>query len=168
MTATVSRRLGQKPIDSLKTPPAEGWKLQVRGQAISFNGKMYGYGSTIEDLSILDGGNIGALFRTGRLAWAPPEDLAPASAPAPRDLPAPVYAKPNPRVTIVEVFGDPVRSWRESVAATAQLCDGNHAKAYDLLVADRAGFNLYEKASKENYHRQVMARGRPGGPIAPL
>jgi hypothetical protein len=169
MMTTLSRRLGAKPVDSLKTPPAPGWKLQVRGQAISFNGKMYGYGSTIEDLSVLDGSNVGALFRTGRLAWAPPEELAPASAPAPRVLPAPVYARPNPQVTIVEVFGDPVGSWRKSVAATAAtLDDGSPVRAFDLLLNDARGYGLYQKANAQNYADQVRAKGRPGGPIVPL
>jgi hypothetical protein len=155
-------------VDDLRSPPAPGWKLQCRrAGGFTANGKHWRYGATIDDMGVLDGANVGKLFAMGMLAWVSPAEAGAASAPL--TLSPPVYAKANPKVTIIEVFGDPVSSWRRSVAATAAtLEDGSPARAYDLLLGDARGYAIYQKANAQNYQDQVRAKGRPGGPIRPL
>jgi hypothetical protein len=166
-----ARQLGTRPTDMLRELPP-GWRLQVRrAGGFTHGDRVFPYGSCLDAASAADalkGKNVPTLLRLGMLVMVPPgQEAGPAS--APRDLPPPRYAKPNPKVTVIEVFGDPISSWRKSVAATAAtLDDGSHARAYDLLLGDARGYAIYQKANAQNYADQTRRLNRPGGPIRPL
>ena len=74
----------------------------------------------------------------------------------PSPVALPKAAPPPPRPAAIEIVddGDVVVSWRKTLALTAERCGGDVAVARDLLAADRAGTELFLRASRVHQHRE--------------
>jgi hypothetical protein len=154
---------GERPVDSLRTPPAPGWQLRVTGPMITFGNRQYPCNSILPN-EILNSLNSAALLRSLRIGWCPPSDDP---GPAPRELPKPVAAKPNPAVVIIDGNIIDVINWKQTEAKMIELCDGNAALARDLLLGDKRGQELWMKATQQ-YQRQQHKAGVPHGSIRQL
>jgi hypothetical protein len=134
---------GERPVDSLRTPPAPGWQLRVTGPQITVGNKIYPTNSVLPD-EVLMSANSGSLLRSLRIAWCPPGPPGP----APRELPAPTPTKGNPPVEIIIAGNglDEVETLRLTYAYMIRKCDGNAALARDLIIGDKRGNDLYMRA----------------------
>jgi len=76
----------------------------------------------------------------------------------PRDLPpaAPPAAKPE-----IEIVPDTdvVASWRATLQLMTKRCDGNRARAEDLLMTSPEARDVYKRATKEWATREAKRRG---------
>jgi hypothetical protein len=153
---------GERPVDQLRSPPAEGWQLRVTGPMLTFGNRQYPHNSVLP-LDILSSLNASNLLRIGRISWCPPGPPGP----APRELPAPTPAKPNPAVVIIDDNFDDVINWRRTEAKMTELCDGNAAKARDLLLGDKRGNDLWHRATSQ-YQAQQRKAGMPHGSMKQL
>jgi hypothetical protein len=71
-----------------------------------------------------------------------------------RELPKPTPARKRPdKIEIVD-DADVVLSWKKTLALTAERCGGDIATARDLLAADRAGIDLFLRASRVHQERE--------------
>jgi hypothetical protein len=124
------------------TLPRAGLELTVRRTFVAGNVR-YPVGSIVKDISVL-GRGYASLMAGHFLEWRPGDGKAVAKA---HTLPAPAPEKPRPAVEIID-DPDPVASWRRTVALMTERCDGNQARAKDLLLAHREGSALFLRATK--------------------
>jgi hypothetical protein len=134
------------------TVPGPGLQLVVRRQFTSGN-RVYPVGSIITDVTVL-GRNYPTLMSSHYLEWG----LPPASPARPYDRAVPQPQKTNPAIEIVD-DPDPVASWRKTLALTAARLDGDWGKARDLILADRAGADLFRMATRLHTASQARKRG---------
>src|SRR5262249_48497624 len=141
--------IGEKPTDTLRTPPAEGWLLRCFGAPLTIDGNMYPH-SAIVPLSVLEGRNANLLLRQGRLRWGPPSTAA---SPKPKQLEAPGSAKPHQQVVLIGADDlDAVAAWKRTLDHMAAKYGGDYATAADRIRAftvvkngstSRPGLSLY-------------------------
>jgi hypothetical protein len=135
------------------TLPGPGLQLTVRRQ-FTAGSVVYPAGSIISDIRVL-GPGYSALMSGHYLEWRPGNSKPVAKA---RALPPPTPEKPRPAVEII-ADPDPVASWHRSLESMTEKCDGNAARAKDMLLAHREGSALYLRAQKVWCDGEAKRRG---------
>jgi hypothetical protein len=133
--------------------PGKGWVLIARRQ-ITGGGKIYPTGSEVEIEHL--GPNWRALLDAHYCEWRPIADRS--SLPKSRDLaPAPPPSG-KPEVKIIH-DPDALASWRLTKAEMVRACDGNVARAEDLLMANRQAVHIYQVAVRIACTEEAKRRG---------
>jgi hypothetical protein len=134
--------------------PAAGWKLIAR-RRLTAGGIAFPAGSEL--LPSQCGRNLRALLDSGSVWWAPPgQNVTAQSSP----LPEPPKPAPTPPVEVIDVPDDAPESYRKSLELLVERCDGDAARANDLMMASPAGRDLYLRAVKIACAKEAQRRGK--------
>jgi hypothetical protein len=140
----MNRRVGEVAV--LYEPPSPKHRLRVRfanGKTyINYEGYRYNYNGVLPK-SFARTSNFAVMYRDGMVFWS--DD--PSDGPKPMKLET-SPSKPNPKVEIVIAGNglDEVATLRLTYHGMIKKC-GSSAAARDLILADRAGNELYMRAA---------------------
>jgi hypothetical protein len=151
-TSMAARKIGEAEI--LYDAPSPRHKLRVRAMngatSINFDGYRYLYNAVLPK-SFAQPRNFATMLRDGRVAWS----NEPGEGPKPVKLTVePLKGNPKVEIIIVGAGLDEVASLKATYHDMIRKCGNNSAAARDLIIGDRAGNDLYMRASKIDYDKQ--------------
>jgi hypothetical protein len=152
----MNRRVGEVAV--LYDPPSPKHRLRVRfanGKTyINYEGYRYNYNGVLPK-SFARTPNFAVMCRDGMVAWS--DDPSDGPKPVKLEISPP---KGNPPVEVIVAGNglDEVETLKLTYRDMIKKCAGNTAAARDLIIGDRAGNELYMRASKVDYDRQKQSR----------
>jgi hypothetical protein len=136
---------------TITTPPAPDFKLVARRRFVS--DRVYPAGAEVPVSSA--GRNFESLLRSGYLAWLPTHHPTVAVS---SDLPPPPEPIKKPTVQLITRHDDPVLNWKATFQNMVRRCDGNVARARDILDGDLQARDLYRLACRVGCEAEARRR----------
>jgi hypothetical protein len=140
--------------ESISTTPTQSDMVLVARRVVNANGKAHPAGSILEP-GWFAPKNLQAALDARSIAWQTPASVKPVA--APKELPEPPKATPNPVLPIVD-DPDIVQSWHYTKDAAIRLCNGDSGRAADLLFRQTDTRDLYRRAVSVATKREAARR----------